>query len=296
MSLNHLKTAKRMLVATAIAGAGLATSVQAAEPKAFPAIIPMEKPTDRPLSAATERLYDQWNPHEDRGNELYSNFKYSKLSGFGYEGSVSRRDPSEVIEVDGRYYVWYTKRETKEYPIWGKGNDTKPSADWDLADVWYATSDNGFDWVEQGPAVQRPTEKGSYGWRSVATPDILVWKGKYYLYYQGFNVMPGSGDGDRAAATVAWADSPEGPWTQLGRDIVPFGAPDEWDANAIHDPYPLVYKGKIYLYYKGETGLRGKGGSLIRAQGVAIADNLGPFVKSPLNPVINSVTKRPIPI
>ena len=38
----------------------------------FPARIPEEKP-DYPISAAVARLYDQWNPHEDRGNELYSN-------------------------------------------------------------------------------------------------------------------------------------------------------------------------------------------------------------------------------
>ena len=36
----------------------------------FPARIPTEKP-DYPVSAAVARLYDQWNPHEDRGNELY---------------------------------------------------------------------------------------------------------------------------------------------------------------------------------------------------------------------------------
>ncbi len=75
----------------------------------------------------------------------------------------------------------------------------------------------------------------------------------------------------------------------MGTDVVGFGEQGEWDSNAIHDPYPLVYKGKIYLYYKGAPGKRGLGGTIIRAQGVAIADDpLGPFVKSPLNPVINS--------
>ena len=81
-------------------------------PKPFPAKIPMEKPADRKLSAAVERLYDQWNPHEDRANELYSNFKYSRLKGFSYENNTSRRDPSKVLKIDGTYYVWYTHRET----------------------------------------------------------------------------------------------------------------------------------------------------------------------------------------
>ena len=52
-----------------------------AEYKPFPAVMPLEKP-DYPISVAMARVYDEWNPHEDRGNELYSNFKYSRLNGF----------------------------------------------------------------------------------------------------------------------------------------------------------------------------------------------------------------------
>ena len=47
----------------------------------FPSVVPIEKPSYA-LSAAMERLYDQWNPHEDLNNELYSNFKYTPLNGF----------------------------------------------------------------------------------------------------------------------------------------------------------------------------------------------------------------------
>ncbi|MGB2129105.1 MAG: glycoside hydrolase family 117 protein [Flavicella sp.] len=255
---------------------------------AFPAVVPLEKP-NIPLSAAMHRMYDQWNPHEDRGNELYSNFKYSRLSGFEYVKSTSRRDPSKVIKIQGTYYVWYTKRSTKEHPTGPKkATDNIPSYDWDLCEIWYATSTNGFDWQEQGVAIKRPSYP-NYGHRSVATPDILIWEDKYYLYYQGFNEIPGKNRTDRAAVTVAEATSPKGPWKAIGKVIVDFGKPGDWDSNAIHDPYPLIYKGKIYMYYKGAPGKGGKDGTLIRAQGVAIADHpYGPFKKSPLNPVINS--------
>ncbi len=256
--------------------------------KTFPAKIPLEKPADRSLSAAMERLYDVWNPHEDRGNELFSNFKYSRLEGFSYENNTSRRDPSKILKIDGTYYVWYTRRQTISPPAGPrKATDEIPSFDWDLAEIWYATSQDGFTWQERGAAVKR-LPRPQYGWRSVSTPDVLVWGGKYYLYYQGFNEIPGL-QGDRAATTVAQADSPNGPWTPLGRVVVDFGAVDEWDSGAIHDPYPLVYKNRIYLYYKGSPGKGGRGGTLVRAQGVAIADHpLGPFTKSPLNPVLNS--------
>ena len=256
--------------------------------KPFPAKVPMTKPAGHKLSAAVERLYDQWNPHEDRANELYSNFKYSRLKGFSYENNTSRRDPSKVLKIGGTYYVWYTHRQTAG-PTAGAKNatDTIPSFDWDLAEIWYATSKDGFTWKEQGVAVKRAA-KGKYGWRSNSTPDILVWGGKYYLYYQGFNEIPGL-KGDRAAVTVAQSDSPDGPWRPLGRVVIDFGAEGDWDSNAIHDPYPLVYNGKIYLYYKGSPGKGGRDGTIVRAQGVAIADDpLGPFVKSKLNPVLNS--------
>lgn len=268
---------------------------------AFPGTLPLEKPTDRPLSSAMQRAYDFWgiqtlgSPHgvsQNDQSELYSNFLYSRLQGFDYSHNTSRRDPTKVLKIDGTYYVWYTHRKTVAPPSGAaKATDVIPSADWDLADIWYATSQDGFTWQEQGVAVARPP-KPNYGWRSVTTPDILAFKGKYYLYYQGFNAIPFSEGGDIAAVTVAEADSPRGPWRQLGRVVVDFGRADEWDAGAIHDPLPIVYRGKIYLYYKGQP-LPGQGESsgvkLLRAQGVAIAENpLGPFTKHPLNPVVNS--------
>ena len=70
---------------------------------------PPEKP-DYPVSVAVARLYDQWNPHEDRGNELYSNFKYSPLKGLEQKPNISRRDPTKVLLIDGVYHVWYTGR------------------------------------------------------------------------------------------------------------------------------------------------------------------------------------------
>lgn len=262
------------------------------KPSAFPSRIPLEKPTDRPLSAATQRVYDMWTPKQDVGNPFYTIFKYSRVSGIGRDDSdmsVSRRDPSKVLKIGATYYVWYTRRRTKHIPV-GRHNidrasDEIPAVDWDLADICFATSQDGFNWVEQGVAVPR-APKGSYGDRSLSTPDILVFKGRYYLYYQTFTTM--WRENDCVNVSAAWSDSPDGPWTRLDRPVVPQGAPGEWDSCAIHDPYPLVYQGKVWLYYKGSPADKSPG-NLLRAQGVAIADHPeGPFVKSELNPVTNS--------
>ena len=253
----------------------------------FPYELPEEKPDQR-LSAAMERNYTAYLAPRPEHNELYSLFKYTPLEGFdyhGHDGTISRRDPSKVIFARGKYYVWYTHRHT---PVSPKGaeqcTETIPSSDWDLADIWYATSEDGFTWKEQGVAVPRPP-KPQVGWRSVTTTDILVWQGKYYLYYQGF--MEASGTrGDDCPVAVSWADSPDGPWTPHNRIVIPNGAPGQWDQYSIHDPYPLVYRDKIYLYYKSDFDGDPR---LVRMQGLAIADDpLGPFKKHPLNPVVNS--------
>lgn len=235
-----------------------------------------------------ERIYTDYAVPQPQHNELFSQFKYTELEGFdynGHDGTISRRDPSKVLWHDGKYYVWYTHRQTPTPPQGAeKSNDTIPSSDWDLAEIWYATSKDGFSWEERGVAIQRP-EKPLVGWRSVTTTDILKWEGKFYLYYQGF--MEASGKrGDDCPVAISYADSPDGPWTPYNEIVIPNGAPGEWDQYSIHDPYPLVHNGKIYLYYKSDFGEKPE---LVRMQGLAIADHpLGPFTKHPLNPVITS--------
>ena len=214
--------------------------------------------------------------------------------GLGREDGASRRAPSKVIKVGDTYYVWYTCRKTAQGPM-GLENynddvpDDVPAFDWDLADIYYATSKDGFHWEEQGVVAARNIG-GDYANRSLSTPDILVVNDKYYLYYQAFTGRFSKDKGDFCDVSMAWADSPDGPWTRIDRPIVALGAVDEWDGASIHDPYPMVYKGQIWLYYKGQPTVEMRGPrTIVRAQGVAIADSLeGPFVKPDLNPVTNS--------
>jgi hypothetical protein len=253
----------------------------------FPQTLPKEKP-DREMSAAMERNYDAYLAPRPEENELFSQFKYTELKGLdynGHDGTITRRDPSKVIFANGKYYVWYTYRETPTSPQGPeKCTETIPARDWDLCEIRYATSEDGFMWEEQGVAIPR-AEKPNPGWRSVSTTDILEWEGKYYLYYQAFSMHP-STRGDDCPVAVSYADSPDGPWTPANQVVIPNGGAGEWDGFSIHDPYPLVYKGKIYLYFKSDFG---GDPHWVRMQGLAIADHpLGPFKKHPLNPVVNS--------
>ncbi|TWT85008.1 Glycosyl hydrolases family 43 [Planctomycetes bacterium CA13] len=268
-----------------------AVTLSAQNPEAFPDKLPEHKPS-WPLSAAMERFYDQWNGKGFEANELFSTFKYTPVTGLDYrnhDGTITRRDPSKVLKIDGTYYVWYTKRDSETSAVGPEQcSDTKPSADWDLCEIWYATSRDGFHWEEQGVAVKRPPAP-TPGHRSVSTPDVLQWKGKYYLYYQGFVEAPYKSGGDFCPVMASVADSPDGPWKPADTIVVENGKPGQWDENAIHDPYPLIYKGKIYLYYKSRIQDRLHPARIEQSQGLAIAEHpFGPFEKHPLNPVLNS--------
>ena len=267
-----------------------------------PARPPEARPA-APISKATERVYDTYGIYKDQGSEFFSAFKYSRISGIGKETGVTRRDPTKVIKVGDSYYVWYSRRQTPQ--SWrgiAHASDTRPAWDWDMADIWYATSADGFQWQERGPAVTRGI-KGSFDDRAVFTPDILVHEGKYYLYYQ---VLEGVWK-HRTVHQIgmARATSPDGPWTKLDRPILRPGRPGEfsgeaddadaivsygaWDSHKLHDPYVLKYRGQIWLYYKGVQYGRTYRHDLGIGWGVAIADDpQGPFLKSPLNPLTNS--------
>ncbi|GAA3617385.1 hypothetical protein GCM10022396_39930 [Flavivirga amylovorans] len=256
---------------------GNITAQEKGKTEVFPFYPPKEKP-DYKLSKALERYYDDYKGERAETNELFSQFRYTELKGFdynGYDGTRNRRDPSKVILANNKYYVWYTHNHTPNKPTNGVPN----------SDIWYATSKDGFTWEEQGPAISRP-EKPNKGWDAVLTPDILVWKGKYYLYYQAFGDE--NGKNRQNPVIVSYADSPDGPWTAYDKVVIPKGKEGEWDKRCIHDPHPFVYKGKIYLYYKSDlAGSSHK--DLIRMHGVATAeDPLGPFEKHPLNPIMNS--------
>ena len=265
------------------------------------------KPIDRPLSAATERLYDKWGRFQDSTSEFYTTFKYSQVSGIGKQAGVTRRDPTTVLRINGTYYVWYTRRQTSKNrdpsnkpPRRQQRWDT-PVFDWDLAEIWYATSKDGFHWQEQGPAVRRGP-KDAYDGRSVFTPDVLMAGGRFYLYYQAVD-YPYT-HRTRNTIGMSWAESPHGPWHRAESPALTPGEPGEWlgdddsdevsrygawDSHKVHDPFILARDGQYWLYYKGQPMGWTTPYSPGIAWGAAIAEQPeGPFVKSPLNPVTNS--------
>ena len=252
----------------------------------------------RKLSAASIRALSYV-----KGPEWFCEFREADLRGnFAYEEGVIRRDPSAVLLIGDTYYVWYTKGEG-EVVGFGSGDPSKKVFPWDLTEVWYATSKDGWDWQEKGLAVGRGPE-GTYDDRAVFTPEIFAHGGKYYLVYQvvkaPYLVRVKNNIG------MAVADSPDGPWEKVPEPILKpadnglwLGDEDDrfvvlkkgdFDSHKVHDPCLMYFRNKFYLYYKGERmGEEMTFGGREIKWGVAIAEQPeGPYIKSEYNPVTNS--------
>ncbi len=205
--------------------------------------------------------------------KAFNSFSYIPILG-GREEGVTRRDPSPVINHDGIYYVWYTKTTETYHGYTGT--------------IWYATSEDGFEWVEQEEAVSKG-EAGSFDEQAVFTPSILLVEGKYYMTYTAVP-KPFINDGSditKTAIGMAVAESPTGPWKKNKEPILKTSDDENmFDSLRIDDTCFIVKNKQYYMYYKGRqinhTPAETK-------MGVAISKHPeGPYVKYEGNPVLES--------
>jgi len=263
------------------------------------------------VSASMRRYIEQWNQTEPTQNEFYSSFSYHGIKGLEYEEGISRRDPSTIIKVEDTYYVYYTRSPKTARPVgYKKATKALPANTWDMCDIYYATSKDGKTWEEQGITAARGPE-GEFDDRSVFTPDIMAYQGKYYLYYQAVK-FPYT-ERSKNVIGMSWSNSPTGPWHRHPEPVLVSGKPGkfgedsrkrsniteygDFDSQKVHDPNLIIRDGKIWMYYKahpmgvGSEHKAPRGVELKKpypnfSMGVAIADTPeGPFVKHPLNPV-----------
>ncbi len=194
---------------------------------------------------------------------------YHDLPGLEPEEGMTRRDPSDVVRHDGCYYVWYTKTDRTH-----SGYD---------ATTWCARSEDGLVWEEIGEAIPRGAA-GEWDEQSVFTPGILVFEGRFYVFYT--SVETPFSDAALTAIGAAVADSPEGPWEKLPRNPLVLSGEDddEFDSHRVDDSCLIVRDGLCWLYYKGRQMGLSPGETKM---GLALAESPeGPWQKHPDNPLI----------
>ncbi|MDU0355111.1 family 43 glycosylhydrolase [Paraglaciecola aquimarina] len=197
---------------------------------------------------------------------------------------------------------WYSKSVGDSYGF-GTGDPDAKVFPWDKTQIWFATSEDGITWKEQGMAVGQG-EEGAYDDRSLFTPEVLSHQGKYYLVYQTIKAPYTNRVKNQVGMAVA--NSPTGPWRKLEKPILSAANNGIWDgdednrflvkkqgdfdSHKVHDPTLMYYRNKFYLYYKGERmGERTTAGGREIRWGVAIADKPeGPYIKSEYNPITQS--------
>ncbi|MFW6163618.1 MAG: family 43 glycosylhydrolase [Planctomycetota bacterium] len=204
-------------------------------------------------------------------------YRVRQLDGIGRDPAVDRQDPSNVLKVRGRYYVWYTQRRHGVHPY--------------ASTVYYATSQDGLHWEDRGEALGKGP-KGAWDSFGVITPYVAAIGGKYYLYYTGTTATkPFKSRGDDATLRhigVAVAETPDGPWRRFEDNPILSPTASAWDSLIVDDTHLIVRGGKCWLYYKG-------GHHTIAPRdtqwGLALGDGpTGPFAKSEHNPLVGGHT------
>lgn len=169
-----------------------------------------------------KHITDQWGKPAELG-ELPNN---PVLPGF-------HADPEIIYSnLTGKYYIYST---TDGQPGWGG---------------WYYTaysSSDLKDWTYEGIVLDLKSDQVSWADGNAWAPAIEEKKTKdgyrYYLYFSG---NPKDGGGKQIG--VATADSPTGPFTDLGHPMItesPTGGGQQIDVDVFTDPV----SGKSYLYW-----------------------------------------------
>lgn len=169
-----------------------------------------------------KRITDRWGKPAELG-ELPNN---PVLPGF-------HADPEIVYSnLTGKYYIYST---TDGQPGWGGWYYTAYSSsdlkDWTYEGIVLDLKSNQVSWADGNawaPAIEEKKTKDGY---------------RYYLYFSG---NPKNGGGKQIG--VATADSPTGPFTDLGHPMItesPTGVGQQIDMDVFTDPV----SGKSYLYW-----------------------------------------------
>lgn len=208
-------------------------------------------------------------PAELRSGEV----TYQKLSGIGQHESIERQDPSNVLKIGERFFVWYTQRKKGTHPY--------------ASTIYYATSEDGLNWDDQGQALTKGPD-GAWDSYGVITPYVAVANNKYYLFYTGTGDPIFRDDLTPRHIGIAVSNSPHGPWSKLETNpVLSPGLPGKgWDAVLVDDAHLIKRDDKYWLYYKGRA--LGKGAAESQ-WGLAFAENPeGPYEKYEHNPIVDS--------
>lgn len=149
-------------------------------------------------------------------------------------------DP-HVIKVGEKYVMYASATDNFAYPV----------------KLYRLVSDDGISFTLDPPApVLLPT--GTWDAGSVETPAVVLFNGKYHLFWTGYPVYPTDPAFDSKTMRIGHAVSTDG--ISFSPDpanpvVAPSGEAEDghpendWYAFVTAEPAPVVFNGKLYLYF-----------------------------------------------
>jgi len=195
---------------------------------------------------------------------------------FGFDEKGWQSDPSRIIYHGGKYHVWMI-----DGFVWpAKGPNWERHVKLKRSWILYMTSKDTVHWKAEHYLPLGP--EGSAYDRTIEQANVLHHKGKFYLFAEGWTSNIEKYGQVNAGIICLVADSPEGPWKQVGDILVkPVADSRSWDRMMVLNPRHVHINGKWHMYYKG----KGRGKST--ENGLATADSLtGPYTKHKGNPLL----------
>lgn len=187
--------------------------------------------------------------------------------------SDNNHDPSNILYVNGKYYLWYTQH------LNGLSFDHYVDCK-----IMCRTSKDGYNWTNAQDALL-PSEDG-WDCCGVLTANVVMHEGRYYMFYTGVGVEFAEGRTTKRCCGIAVSNSPDGLFSRIGTvPILQWGEDGSWDDEAVDDVSAIYWNGRWMLYYKGSTLADQDADHTLL--GLACADEItGPYIKVESNPLI----------
>jgi len=171
-----------------------------------------------------------------------SPLKLVNAKAFGFDPKTWQSDPSRVIYHRGKYHCWmivgYVPYNSDRWAQHDRANKDRKS--W----ILYMTSEDTYNWTAVNYLPLGP--KGSCYDLAIEQANVFHHKGKFYLFSDGWTTNVEKYGQKRAGIFCMVADSPEGPWEQVG-DVLVKPAMDDgksWDSMYVVNPRHVYINGK----------------------------------------------------
>lgn len=202
------------------------------------------------LAPANER-YKMWY-----AGQYFNSYRYDIGYATSPDGYAWTKHPSPVLSV-GNSSEWDNGflegpsviKDGNTYKMWYCGYDAIPDGNGTdgHANIGYATSIDGINWVKDANNPIFTTGLNSWDSVYVQDPHVLKQNGMYYMWYGGNDV-------ESYGQKVGYAWSADGiNWTKHNANpVLSNGGPFDWDANTASFPSVLNDNGIYKMWYTGK--------------------------------------------